>query len=265
MITVGNNAINAIYRGDAPIAGAYRGGTKIWPCSSGLFTSVSDIMNGEAAGVYYPGLLGWKGMPNPDDPDNPYVIDDTNPLYAKFLNVSDGHVYRVVKMPDGVWWMAESYCGDGDYVVNPEDGQYYYKAFPTPPKDWGVGNSSGDLATIVNTYGGANFVNLRATYDWVDGLGQDIYGFALRRTAVYNYNWSVYKFVGSIDYQYTDAIAVGTDSWFFDKGSSDWKKGIGRMYQSPQVYTFSNYFDPMPYFSKNTNSPGAPVRLFKQQ
>ena len=116
-----------------------------------------------------------------------YTLDGSDPALAKiiqtgtFTDARDGYVYKMVKMPDGVWWSAEDlrYNSVGSEVISPY-GRVYLAPnaiASIPAGTWIPSNAAWN--TMQNAIGAATAgMLLRSSTDWNSGLnGTDPYGF----------------------------------------------------------------------------------------
>ena len=113
-----------------------------------------------------------------------YTLNGSDPKIIRtgtFTDSRDGYVYKMVKMPDGVWWSAEDlrYNSVGSEVISPY-GRVYLA--PNAVASIPVGTwipSTAAWTTMGDAIGAATAgLLIRSSTDWNSGLnGTDPYGF----------------------------------------------------------------------------------------
>ncbi|MDR0330104.1 MAG: hypothetical protein LBH93_00100, partial [Chitinispirillales bacterium] len=113
------------------------------------------------------------------------------PSVDTFTDERDGQVYRIVKMPDGRWWMAENLnydVGDGSrvYDTDPLNAEKYGRLYDwesakrAAPDGWHLPTRT-EWQSLIDASGGDAIAGkkLKAATGWAGGgNGTDDYGFA---------------------------------------------------------------------------------------
>jgi uncharacterized protein (TIGR02145 family) len=110
---------------------------------------------------------------------------------AYIKDVQDDKIYRIVQMPDDIWWFAQPLAREtGDYQTL-NDILYYKDTTVGCPASWRFPELA-DWESMITIYGGENYVKIKTTTDWTGTTfaanGTDDYGISFAPTGAYYYD-----------------------------------------------------------------------------
>ncbi len=107
---------------------------------------------------------------------------------AWIKDVRDDKLYRIVQMPNEEWWFAQSLAREFGSYYTYSGTLYYLNGSAGCPSGWAIPTTT-EWTTLLETYGGANYNDIKTTTDWAGsgyaGIGNDKYGLSLAPTGTY--------------------------------------------------------------------------------